>query len=71
MLEPLQQQFSEFVKKLPDKHRRHPLVMDYRWQLEELRISLFAQNMGTRTPVSEKRLKVLWKALVQDVTLLN
>jgi ATP-dependent helicase HrpA len=45
--------------------------MDYRWQLEELRISLFAQNMGTRTPVSEKRLKVLWKALVQDVTLLN
>ncbi|EIF44289.1 ATP-dependent helicase HrpA [gamma proteobacterium BDW918] len=71
VLEPLQQQFSEFVKKLPDKHRRHRLVMDYRWQLEELRISLFAQNMGTRTPVSEKRLKVLWKALVQDVTLLN
>jgi ATP-dependent helicase HrpA len=71
VLEPLQQRLADLLKKLPEKHRRHSLVMDYRWQLEELRISLFAQNMGTRMPVSEKRLKTLWKELVRDVTLLN
>jgi len=29
---------------------------DTRWMLEELRISLFAQSLGTRLPVSEKRI---------------
>ncbi len=30
-------------------------VDDSRWLLEELRVSLFAQSLGTRIPVSEKR----------------
>ncbi len=29
----------------------------YRWMLEEYRVSLFAQQLGTKMPVSEKRLK--------------
>ncbi|HHS84294.1 MAG TPA: DUF3418 domain-containing protein, partial [Gammaproteobacteria bacterium] len=29
---------------------------EYRWLLEELRVSLFAQQLGTRRPVSVKRL---------------
>lgn len=33
---------------------------DYRWLLEELRVSLFAQALGTRVPVSEKRLQKFW-----------
>jgi len=32
----------------------------YRWLLEEYRISLFAQEIGTLTPVSAKRLKKIW-----------
>lgn len=35
----------------------------FRWMLEEYRVSLFAQQLGTRTTVSEKRLKQLWAAL--------
>jgi ATP-dependent helicase HrpA len=37
----------------------------YRWQLEEFRVSLFAQNLGTRLPVSAKRLQAQWRDVVQ------
>jgi ATP-dependent helicase HrpA len=33
----------------------------FRWQLEELRVSLFAQPIKTLMPVSVKRLEKLWK----------
>ena len=32
----------------------------YRWALEEFRVSLFAQNLGTKIPVSLKRLQAQW-----------
>jgi ATP-dependent helicase HrpA len=39
-----------------------PAIVDYRWLLEELRVSLFAQTLGTARPVSVKRLERLWAA---------
>ena len=33
-----------------------PAKQDIRWMVEELRLSLFAQDVRTRYPVSEKRL---------------
>jgi len=39
----------------------HLLWQQYRWLLEELRVSLFAQTLKTRVPVSEKRLDKLWQ----------
>ncbi len=38
-------------------------LAEYRWLLEELRISLFAQPMKTRAPVSPTRLDKLWQAV--------
>lgn len=35
----------------------------YRWMIEELRVSLFAQTLKTLMPVSEKRLKKQWALL--------
>jgi ATP-dependent helicase HrpA len=35
----------------------------YRWMLEELRVSLFSQNLGTRQAVSRKRLEQQWLAV--------
>lgn len=35
--------------------------LSYRWMIEELRVSLFAQNLKTRMPVSDKRLQKLWQ----------
>ena len=36
---------------------------EYRWLLEELRVSLFAQELRTPQPVSAKRLDKLWSQL--------
>ena len=37
----------------------HAGLADFPWWLQELRVSLFAQTLGTRGPVSEKRLRKL------------
>jgi ATP-dependent helicase HrpA len=36
---------------------------EYRWLLEELRVSLFAQELRTPQPVSVKRLDKAWAQL--------
>jgi ATP-dependent helicase HrpA len=38
-------------------------LLKYRWMLEELRVSLFAQPLGTSMPVSAKRLDKEWQNL--------
>ena len=38
-----------------------PALLAYRWALEEFRVSLFAQTLKTRMPVSAKRLERLWR----------
>ncbi|MEY3746561.1 MAG: hypothetical protein RL194_20, partial [Pseudomonadota bacterium] len=40
-----------------------PALADFRWQLEELRVSLFAQELKTPYPVSVKRLEKIWESL--------
>jgi ATP-dependent helicase HrpA len=37
---------------------------DFRWQIEELRVSLFAQELKTPYPVSVKRLRKIWESAV-------
>ncbi|HEX6420274.1 MAG TPA: ATP-dependent RNA helicase HrpA [Acidimicrobiales bacterium] len=48
---------AEAVGALPHTRRRAPEVADLRWMLEELRVSLFAQVLGTVRPVSEQRIR--------------
>ncbi|NNG39614.1 ATP-dependent RNA helicase HrpA [Flexivirga sp. ID2601S] len=50
---------------LPASRHTDADVVDLRWQIEELRVSLFAQRLGTPRPVSPKR---IFKAmdLVED-----
>jgi len=40
-----------------------PRLEEFRWLLEELRVSLFAQELRTPMPVSGKRLQKAWEAL--------
>jgi ATP-dependent helicase HrpA len=40
-----------------------PALEAYRWLLEELKVSLFAQELRTPFPVSYKRLEKAWKAI--------
>lgn len=44
-------------------HEADPKLMEYRWLLEELRVSLFAQELRTPMPVSVKRLQKVWDSL--------
>ncbi|MDB5727067.1 MAG: hrpA, partial [Noviherbaspirillum sp.] len=40
-----------------------PRMIEYRWLLEELRVSLFAQELRTPMPVSVKRLQKVWESM--------
>jgi ATP-dependent helicase HrpA len=43
--------------------RDDPRLDEIRWLLEELRVSLFAQQLGTAGPVSVKRIEARWREL--------
>jgi ATP-dependent helicase HrpA len=51
-----EQAYREAVAGLPAARRDDADVADVRWMLEELRVSLFAQTLGTQAPVSENRI---------------
>ncbi len=42
-------------------NQKSEAIATYRWMLEEWRVSLFAQELGTSIPVSDKRLDKQWK----------
>ncbi len=48
------------LKQHRERHVYDPELEVYRWMTEEFRISLFAQELGTAVPVSEKRLDQQW-----------
>ncbi|HJZ02510.1 MAG TPA: ATP-dependent RNA helicase HrpA, partial [Streptosporangiaceae bacterium] len=52
----VEQAYRQAVADLPPGRRHHPDVTEVRWMLEELRVSLFAQTLGTLAPVSETRI---------------
>jgi ATP-dependent helicase HrpA len=51
-----EQAYRDTVAALPAGRRSGADVADVRWMLEELRVSLFAQALGTQAPVSENRI---------------
>jgi len=60
-LRPLEQRYQRRLADL--KGQTDSRLDDFRWQLEELRISLFAQELRTPQPVSVKRLEKTWAQL--------
>jgi len=48
--------YQDLLDRLHPARRTDPDVRDIRWMIEELRVSFFAQTLGTPTPVSEKRI---------------
>ncbi|USX28316.1 ATP-dependent RNA helicase HrpA [Oxalobacteraceae bacterium OTU3CINTB1] len=42
-----------------------PKMVEFRWMLEELRVSLFAQELRTPMPVSAKRLQKVWESMLR------
>jgi ATP-dependent helicase HrpA len=53
----LESAYDDVVATLPPSAQASSEVLDTRWMLEELRVSLFAQTLGTPHPISEQRLR--------------
>jgi ATP-dependent helicase HrpA len=65
-----QQQLTRYAQMLAARQEqdrlrgvRDPKVDEFRWMLEELRVSLWAQQLKTPYPVSFKRLDKYWAEL--------
>ncbi len=49
-------QWQQWLTKLTEKQKQQEEVQNIRWMIEELRVSLFAQQIGTPYPISDKRI---------------
>ncbi len=52
----VQDAYARALSSLPPEARVSSAAREIRWQIEELRVSLFAQTIGTPAPVSERRI---------------
>jgi ATP-dependent helicase HrpA len=52
----VEQAYQQALADLPAARRHDADVTEVRWMLAELRVSLFAQTLGTQVPVSENRI---------------
>ena len=55
--------WRQYLQWLEQGREYDEAVDDYRWLMEEYRVSLFAQQLGTRAKVSPQRLKKAWKKI--------
>ncbi|MEU4773216.1 ATP-dependent RNA helicase HrpA [Micromonospora sp. NPDC023644] len=52
----VQKEYQEMLAALPPSRRQSTAVRQIRWMIEELRVNVFAQALGTPYPVSEQRI---------------
>ena len=62
-LSSLQQPLHNLLYKYPRAQLYDQQVSDFRWLLEELRVSLFAQHLKTVVPVSIQRVQKAWQTI--------
>ncbi len=43
-----------------------PSLIEYRWMIEEYRVSLFSQQLKTKRPISKKRLEKQWQNVLEE-----
>jgi ATP-dependent helicase HrpA len=59
----LWRRYEERAVKLARAGATDARLEDFRWRIEELRVSLYAQELKTPYPVSYKRLDKLWSQM--------
>ena len=62
-IEPRWQRYLDARRLLPPGEPEPAEWTSYRWLIEELRVSLFAQELRTSVPVSPKRLDDAWEPI--------
>jgi len=63
-VENIRQQWQQWLNKLPPVRQQSDEVKEIRWMIEELRVSYFAQQLGTPYPISDKRILQTMEQLV-------
>jgi ATP-dependent RNA helicase HrpA len=62
---PLWRGYQELEKRKKELGLSEARIIEYRWMVEEMRVSLFAQELRTAVPVSVKRIQDIWSAIVK------
>lgn len=62
-IEKVQQAYQQLLNKLPKSKPISDEILEIRYMIEELRVSLFAQQLGTAYPISDKRILNLIESL--------
>lgn len=60
---PLWEQYKHAESRRREDGTRDPALEQYRWLIEELRVSLFAQELKAAAPVSVQRLQKQWELI--------
>ncbi|SUT92922.1 ATP-dependent RNA helicase HrpA [Actinobacillus lignieresii] len=55
-IEQMQNAYKQLLAKLPKSKAIPDEILEIRYMIEELRVSLFAQQIGTKYPISDKRI---------------
>lgn len=63
-IESVVKDYKELLNKIPKGLAVPENVKEIRWMIEELRVSFFAQQLGTPYPVSDKRVKKRYRSLL-------
>jgi ATP-dependent helicase HrpA len=65
-IQPYWQRLQEFIEKEGAfVMTQNSALLEYRWWIEELRVSLFAQTLKTQVPISHKRLDKQWESVLE------
>jgi ATP-dependent helicase HrpA len=67
----LQPRWKAYLEKVASNNKPAAVNVElerYRWMLEEFRVSLFAQQLGTAMPISAKRLDRQWKLACDGIS---
>ena len=62
-IESVQQAYQQLLNKLPKSKPISDEILEVRYMIEELRVSLFAQQLKTAYPISDKRILNLLQQL--------
>ena len=63
-IQPFWKKLEDYINKEGDfMMGQSAALQEYRWWIEELRVSLFAQTMKTVVPISTKRLDKQWELI--------
>ncbi|MWP61809.1 ATP-dependent RNA helicase HrpA [Gilliamella sp. Pas-s25] len=57
IIDEVEVQYEKWVNSLSENLKSQEKVTNIRWMIEELRVNLFAQQLGTAYPISVKRIK--------------